>query len=183
VGLGRHHAVVVARAGEDGRGVVAVGLVKLVVVILAFAEAVDDVAQQQRELRYLGGVGFGEVGGHLVRDFVLRGRACDVAAIARGVKDELPGRRDRIDRLLVAGENIGQRDLRLDAAARRGKRQRKQLVLGIELVDFLVGRVVGRMRDAKHAGVRRGLRLREHRMVRFADRARRGAGRVFCGAV
>src|SRR5208283_2053121 len=41
-GVRRHHAVVIARDGEYGRGIIAIRIVELIVIILSFAKAVHD---------------------------------------------------------------------------------------------------------------------------------------------
>src|SRR5437879_11924819 len=48
-GIGDHERVVVAGDGEDRRCVIAEWFVELVVVILRFAEVVDDVAQTEKK--------------------------------------------------------------------------------------------------------------------------------------
>jgi hypothetical protein len=61
-------AVVIAWDGEDGSGIETVGLVELVVVVEGFAEVVDEVAEVEEEGWDVGGIGFSEVGDHLVGD-------------------------------------------------------------------------------------------------------------------
>ena len=84
-------AIVVAGDGKDGRGIVAIGLVKLVVVLGSLSKVVDDVAEVEEERGYVCGVDFGEVGDHLVGDQGLRARPRDAPGIADGVEDDLSG--------------------------------------------------------------------------------------------
>jgi hypothetical protein len=174
--FGRDHAVMVAGAREDRRGVFAIRLVKLIVVVRAFAEVVDHVTEHQHELRHFLGIRFDEVRGHLVGHFVLRGRSLGAAAIAGGVKDDLAALHDLPGRVGVAAQHLGERQLRLGPAARRRKRQWKQLVFRIEFVDFLIDVVVGRMSNAKDRRIRGGFRLRENGALQDA-RCERHSGR------
>src|ERR1700688_2980687 len=59
----RNHAVVVAGQCYDRRRVIAIGLVKLVVVIFRLAKAVDDIAEVEEEVR-LPLIGVGEIVHH-----------------------------------------------------------------------------------------------------------------------
>ena len=85
----RYHAVVVAGDREDRRGVVAIGLVELVVIILGLAEAVDDVAQVIEERRDGLGVDVRVVAYHLVGDQYHVLRAFRVARVANDVEHDL----------------------------------------------------------------------------------------------
>lgn len=78
----------IAGKGDDRRRIVTVGLIKLVVVILRLAEAVDDVAEMKEKARRLL-VLVGEVIHHLVGNKVLVLRAARAAGIAGRVKHDL----------------------------------------------------------------------------------------------
>ena len=71
-----NHAVVIASHRQNRCGILPVGVVELIVIILGFAEAVDDVPQEKIELRNFVRVSllvsaFVEVAQHLVDDLVL----------------------------------------------------------------------------------------------------------------
>ena len=159
--LGRHHPVVVAGERDDRRGIVAIWLVELVVVVGTLAEAVDDVAEMEEEARRVVGVGVVEVGGHLVGDAVLRLRSARAAGIADGVEDELAGRFDGVDRLLIAVEQVGEGEPGFDTAARRGEGHGSEPVLAVERVDLAVGLAVGDVAHGEVPGIRRRFGLRE----------------------
>jgi len=59
--------IVIARNGEDGCGVIAIGFVELIVIVSGFAEIIDDVAQVEEE-RDVGGIGFVEIAHHFIGD-------------------------------------------------------------------------------------------------------------------
>jgi len=146
--------------------VVAIGLVELVVVVLALAEAVHNVAQQQVELRHFGRVSLIEVSQHLVGHFVLGLRAARATTIAGGMKDDLCVRLNLPDRRLVARpEDLLQCEPGFRRRARAREWQRLDLVQPIELIDGLVCGSVGRVLDHKGRRVGGRLRLREHRRV------------------
>ncbi len=84
-------AVVIAGDGEDGAGVISVGVVELVVVVLVFAEAVDDVAEVVEELRERGGGFVDEVGEHLVDGGVLGLGTDGGAGVSDAVEDDAAG--------------------------------------------------------------------------------------------
>ena len=83
----------VAGDGEDRRRVVAERLVELIVVVLRFAEIVDNVTQMEQEGRAVRLVGGLAIQGHLVADpdFVLVGAGVGRAGIAVRVEDDLAG--------------------------------------------------------------------------------------------
>jgi hypothetical protein len=65
---GRNHTVVVAGDRENGSGIIPIVIVELIEVKLGFAEVVNDVAQEQAELRNFLGDGFVEIAHHFVCD-------------------------------------------------------------------------------------------------------------------
>jgi hypothetical protein len=148
---------------QDRSGVVAVGLVELVVEVLRLVEAVDDVPEQQRELRHLARSALGEVPHHLVGHLVLRGRSARAAAVTGGVKHQLSAGADRGGSARIAAQDLGECQARLGQAARRREGQRRDTVLAVQLVDAAVGGRVGSVPDAKQRGIGRRLRLREYR--------------------
>jgi hypothetical protein len=79
----------IAGGREDGRRVVAVRLVELVVIVLSFSEAVDDVSQQKVELRHLLRLTLFEVSQQLIDDLVLAYRPACAATVAQGMEDDL----------------------------------------------------------------------------------------------
>ena len=177
----RGHPVVIAREGDDRRRIVAIGLVELVVIISRLAEIIDHVAKVKEELRHVHRRFLVEVGGHLVGDQLLIPRAADRTGIADRVKDQLAGSGDAFDHFGAArAHDLLERQNRFRQAARHRKRDRAKLVLGIQLVDRLVGGSVGRVLDAELGRVGRRLRLREDRM---SDRRRIRVigGRRRCG--
>ena len=176
VHLRRYHSIVIAGDREYRRGIVPIRLVELIVIVLRFTEAVDHVAQQQVKLRHFFGVGFLEIGHHFVGDQVLSLGAARAAAIARRVKHDLARRSDFIDCGRVAAEDLRERQAWFDAAARRRKRQRMNLVLPVELRYQLVGRGVRRMLDLELGRVRRRLRLRKGGMRNWPGAAAAGVG-------
>src|SRR2546425_3566417 len=117
--------------------------------------------QKETELRYLFGNGLIEVGVHFVGDQVLRLGALQAPTVACGVKHDLATIADLLNRPFVAAEDLLKRQPRLDAAARRGKRQRLNQTLFVELVDLLVGRAVRGMVDAELVRVSGRLWLRK----------------------
>lgn len=85
----------IAGNGEDGRVVVAVGIVELLGIVLLLAEVVDHVAKMKEEGGQASGIGLArEVGGHGIGDSELRLGANDASGIADGMKDELAGGQD-----------------------------------------------------------------------------------------
>ncbi len=81
----------IAGDGDDGRGIETIGFEELIVVVRRFAEVVDDIAEVEEERRYIGRIGFGEVGDHLVGDKRLRSWPLDAAGVTDGVEDDLAG--------------------------------------------------------------------------------------------
>ena len=116
---------------------------RTVVIIFALAETVDDIAEVKKEQGYV--LAFvGEIADHLVGDQVLVLRAAGAAGIAGRVKNKLPVGGDLLLQRGIGGvEHGSERQPRFRHTARRRKRQRMNLVLGVELVDFFVDRVVG----------------------------------------
>src|SRR5208283_5465366 len=163
VSQGREHAVMVSGDRQYRGLIVPVRLVELVVVILRLAEAVDDVSEQEIELRNLLRIALGEIRGHLVGDLVLVLRAARAAAIAGGMKNQLAARGYPLYGAGVASQDVVQGQLRLGAAARRGKGQRLDLVRLVQRVDRLVRGPVGRVLDQERGRIGGGFRLREHR--------------------
>jgi hypothetical protein len=161
----RDHAVVITGGRENGRGVISIRLVELIVVVLRFAEVVDDVSKEQAELRNFTRIRIAEIGDHLVRDFALGLRPARAAAIAGGVEGDLFAPRDRLNGWLLVAEHIRERQRWLGATSRRGKRQRLDPMLGIQLIDELVcGRIRGVL-DLEDGGIGSRLRLREDRRL------------------
>lgn len=169
VDMRRHHPVVITRRREDGCGIVPIGFIELIEIILRFAEAVDDVAQQQIELGQFFWVGFVEIAHHLVRHFVLRFRTPRTAAIPRRMEYDLAAVRDRLDGSRIAAQHLLKREGGFDAAARPRKRQRRDLVLAVQLIDLFVSGRIGRVIHAESERVRRGLRLCKHGTVELPN--------------
>ena len=67
---------------EDGCGIIAEWFKKLVVVVFAFAEVVDGVAEVVAERRHVRRIGFSEVGDHLVGHQRLRYWPNDAASVS-----------------------------------------------------------------------------------------------------
>jgi hypothetical protein len=110
-----------------------------------------------------------------VGDLVLGARPPRAAAIAGRMKDDLAAVGNPFDHGTVAAEHLLQGQPRLDPAAGCRKRQRVDLVLAVELIDFLVDRVVRGMPDAKGRWVLGGLGLGEDRLPDLAGRSVRTA--------
>ncbi len=147
-------AIVVAGDGEDRRRIVAVGIEELIVVVIRFAEVVDQVAEVEEERRHIGGVRLAKVGHHLVGDQILCRRAFDATGIADAVKDNLAGGGDGLGfPRALAAVSPREGEHRLDGVARRlGNRLNRG-----DLLVALVGH-----RISKAGGVGRGLRLSEN---------------------
>ena len=181
---GRHlrcdHAIVVACSRENRCRVVAVRIVKLIVVVLNFAEAVHDVAEQKVKLGNLHLVRFFEIREHLIDDEVLRSRAGCAAAIAERMEYDLFVGLDRGDRG-VATEYRLQHEQRFETPARCRKRQRVDAVSLVERVDLVVQRLVRRMLDHEsfRIGCRRRIRKGGRGLLRSGaiKRGRRRTGR------
>src|SRR5271155_2135167 len=159
----RDHSIVIAGDREDRSRIVAVRFVELIVVVLHLAETIDHVAQQQIELRDFAWFTFLEITHHLVGDHVLGLRTASAAAITGGMEYDLTRARDLADRGCIRTQDLLKRQARFDTAAWRREWQRLNLVLAIELVNFLVGRIVGRMLDLEPLRVCSRHRLRKHR--------------------
>jgi hypothetical protein len=92
-----NNAVVVAGDGEDRRGIVAINLVELIVIVGGFAEVVDDISKMEEERRPVGGLGVAEVRDHLVGNLGLVKGALHVAGVTDRVEDELAGLCNGVD--------------------------------------------------------------------------------------
>ena len=79
----------IAGRRQHRRVIVPVRLIELIVIVFGLAEIVDDVAEQQGELRDLQRLGFLEVANHLVGYFVLGLGPARAAAIAGRVEHDL----------------------------------------------------------------------------------------------
>ena len=92
-GAGHDEGIVVARNGEDRRGIVAERFVELVVVVRRLAEIVDDIADVKQESRPVVLGGRVSIDGHLVRDAKFVGIFAGVgsAGIAERMEDDLSG--------------------------------------------------------------------------------------------
>ena len=66
--VGDHERIVIAWDGENRRGIIAVRIIKLVVVVARFAEIVDHVAQLVEERGPIGLIGRLAIGGQLIGD-------------------------------------------------------------------------------------------------------------------
>src|ERR1700733_32668 len=155
----------VAGERDDRRRIIAVGFIKLIVIILSLAEAVDGIAKMKEEQRLVHFI-VAEVADHLIRNQVLIPWATGVSGIAGGMKHELAFLLDQtIYGVRTCTQYIGERQPRLGQIARRRKRQRFELVRRVELINLLIGRIVGGMPDFELGGVRRRLRLGEERMT------------------
>ena len=104
----RNHAVVVARGREHRRRIIAIRFVKLIVVILGLAEVVDDVTEQEGELRNFCQSSLGKIGNHFVRDLILRLRPPGTSTIAGRMKHDLAAGLNPVDGGGVAAEDFGQ---------------------------------------------------------------------------
>src|ERR1700734_1639687 len=102
----------VASCCQHGRGVVPVGFIELIVIVFSLTKIIDDVSEQQSELRNLLRFGFREIADHFVGDFILCPGATSAAAVTRCVKYDLAILLDGIDRTLVPGKYFGQRQSR-----------------------------------------------------------------------
>ncbi len=143
----------VAGDGDDGRGVVAEGVVELVVVISGFAEVVDNVAEVEEERGDVGGIGLLEVSDELVGDEVFGGRAFDAAGVADAVEDNLAGGGNGLHlRCALAAVDLLEREDGLDRVA-------PGLGNGFNRGDFLIALVGDRGSEA--GGIGCGLRLGE----------------------
>jgi hypothetical protein len=80
---------VITGGGKNWPRVFPIWLVELVVIVLNFTETVDDIAEQQVELRNLAVSCLIEIGEHLIDDEVLCFRTSRATAVARGVEDNL----------------------------------------------------------------------------------------------
>jgi len=110
----------------------------------------------------------GKVTDHLVRDEVLAFRTAGASGIASRMKDDLAV----CGYLLLQGRSVdpqygGKSQRRLWQAARRGKWQRCELVLAVQLVDLLIGVAIGRMLDLELIRVGGWLGLAEDRVAHF----------------
>ena len=78
----REHPVVIACRGENRRRIVSIRFVELIVIILRFAEAIDDVAEQERELRNFFRIALRKVAHEFIGDVILCFRPDGASAIA-----------------------------------------------------------------------------------------------------
>src|SRR5271155_2135122 len=94
--------------GENRSGVVAVGIVELIVIVTFLAKEIDDVSQMEKERRAPAAVIFsGQIVGHRIRNGELVRRLLDAAGIADGVKHDLSR---ALDFLYDGGpQDVGQR--------------------------------------------------------------------------
>ena len=110
----------IAGNGEDGRGIIFEGFVKLVVVILLFAVKINDITEMEKKLWNVGVGGGAEIGGHEIGDgsfvgkFIESGRT----GIAYRVKNNLLGVLNCGDG--GGGENLIERERGIEAITRAG---------------------------------------------------------------
>jgi hypothetical protein len=129
---------------------------------LRLAEAIDDVAEMKKELRHVHGCFVVKVGSHLVGDERLAVRTASRAGIADRVEDKLPLSLDTLHCIVATTtEHLRQGQHRLWHPAWGRNRQRRELVLSVQLVDGLVCRIVRWMVNTKLFWVRCRLRLCE----------------------
>jgi hypothetical protein len=141
--------VMIAGDGEYRRGVIAVGIVELIVVVLRLAEEVDDVSKMVEKSRAGGRIGGFKVVSHLVGNEKLVRGSLDSSRVADAVKGEAVC--VRVEG--AGGKNVAERHHRRAYPRRRN------------LLDYLIGferGVRGEVGLAKAAEVvRRNLRVGE----------------------
>lgn len=143
----------IAGDGEDGGGIVAVGFVKLIIVIGGFAEIVDDVAEMEEEGGTVGVGGVVEVGGHLIGngEFVAEFFLVGGAGVADGVEDDFAVGLDGADDLGASRAERLLEGVEIGGLAARGIEGSDVFVE--EILDLLVERGVGGMVDLEFLGV------------------------------
>ena len=110
----------IAGNGEDRRGIVFEGFVKLIVVILLFTVKINDITEMEKKLWDVGVGGGGEIGGHEIGDssfvgeFIQSGRT----GIAYRVKNNLLGVLNGGDG--GSGKNLIERERGIEAITRAG---------------------------------------------------------------
>jgi hypothetical protein len=102
---------VISGDGENRRRIVAIGIVKLIVIVLRFTEAVNNVAQVIEERWNRFRIGLVEIADQPVGDQILVIGSASAAGVADGVKHNLTGALDlRNDRWANCAQRVGQFD-------------------------------------------------------------------------
>lgn len=111
-GSGKNEGIVIARNGQNWRGIVTERLVELVVVIIPFAKVVDHVAKMKHKRRPVRRVGGVKVAGDGIRNFDFRWvlRLRRGAAVSNHVESDALGHVNRIGNVrTVRSPGFGER--------------------------------------------------------------------------